>query len=128
MKQLIGFDYRFIWQDGSPTEHGSPAELCFKARHGVETVICRVPRSAILHALHDEAVDEEDLDPTDAIGDGEKSRICEALYVSHRQIFRTLAQNRIMAGAFAEPMGYVKSILIGEDELIRELRETALLH
>ena len=43
----IAFDRRIIWQGSSPSEHGSRAELCFRARRGPETVICRVPLKAI---------------------------------------------------------------------------------
>jgi len=48
----IAFDRRITWHGSSPSEHGSRAELCFKARRGPETVICRAPLRAILNALH----------------------------------------------------------------------------
>jgi hypothetical protein len=125
---IIGFDFRISWQDGSPTEHSSSAELCFKARHGVETVICRVPRRAILNALNAHTAEEECPDRADDSEDLEERQICEALFVTHRQTFRALAQNKIRAGAFAEPMGHVRSILIDEGELSSKAREAVLLH
>ena len=128
MMRLIGFDCRFIWQDGSPTEHGSPAELCFKARNGFETVICRVPRWAILNALS--ASGGESGNPRDAAAgtDQDESRVCEALFVTHRQMFRDLARSKIACGAFALPLEHVKSVLISEGELIRTMKERALVH
>jgi hypothetical protein len=125
MKRLIGFDYRSSWQDGSPSEHGSPAELCFKARHGLETVICRVPSSAILNALQGRASDG---DGSQGAEDHEGRRVCEALYDANRPMFQAVARTKIAAGAFAMPIGHVKSILISEDELVRKMRETNLLH
>ena len=127
MKRLIGFDLRYAWQGGSPLEHGSPAELCFKARHGVEIVICRVPSGAILKAL---AVpgSVEGGDGETGSEAGERSRLCEALFVDYRHIFRDLARDKIANGSFALPFGYVRSILIGEDELIRMIGQRARVH
>ena len=124
MKRLIGFDLRYAWQEGSPLEHGSPAELCFKARHGVEIVICRVPCGAILNAL---AVPGHRDGETDGEVD-ERSRLCESLFVDYRHIFRDLARDKIDRGSFALPLGYVRSILIGEDELIGMIGQRARAH
>ena len=124
MKRLTGFDHRYTWQNGNPTEHGSTAELCFKARHGVETVICRVPCQAILNAL---------TVPDPEVGAGEipEEEIyerCESLFLDHREVFRDLARDKIACGGFALPLGYVRSILIGEDELIRKIGGRAQTH
>ena len=127
MKRLISFDLRYAWQDGSPLEHGSPTELCFKARHGVEIVICRVPSGAILNALA--VPGSPGSDDGETGGEvRERSRLCESLFVDHRHIFRDLARDKIDRGSFALPLGYVRSILIGEDELIRMIGQRAQIH
>jgi len=128
MKRLIGFDFRTSWQDGSPTEHGSLAELCFKARHGTETVICRVPCMAILNVLQAPAGGGGDFEGSNGANGQGRRQICEALYDANRPAFQALARSKIAAGAFAMSIGHVRSILIGEDELISKMRETILLH
>ena len=124
MKRLIGFDLRYVWQGGNSLEHGSQAELCFKARHGVETVICRVPCETILSAL---AASGRGGSETEDRGGNRRHR-CESLFVDYRHIFRDLARDKIASGGFALPLGYVRSILIGEDELVQMISQRARIH
>lgn len=128
MKDLIVFDYRIAWQKGSPAEHGSPAELCFKARQGAATVICRVPSRALWNALSALGGVEPDIARAEERWDSEERHACEALFDSFRQAFRNLAEDKIASGAFALPIGHVRSILIGEEELVRKARETVATH
>jgi hypothetical protein len=128
MKQDVIFDYRISWQGPSPAEHGSRAELCFKARNGQETVICRVPYKVILNALRAYAAETDSLDIEDELGDRTEKRHCERLFSAHRPAFRALAQDKIRAEAFARSIGQVRSILIGEDELNRKVQELHRTH
>jgi hypothetical protein len=61
-------------------------------------------------------------------GGGDRRRGCESLFVDCLHIFRDLAPDKIASGRFALPLGYVRSILIGEDELIRTIGGRAQTH
>jgi hypothetical protein len=128
MMRTISFDHRINWQGGSPSEHGSQAELCFKARLGRDTVICRVPHKAILNALHARAIQADVLDIDDEWGEGSERRICESLFREFRPLFRDLARQKILAGAFALPFGVVRSVLLDEIELHRIARQGTSAH
>jgi hypothetical protein len=128
MKSLIGFDHRMVWREGSPAEHGSPAELCFKARHGVATVICRVPSLAMSNALRALGGGEPDATGAEERWDSEEILACEALFDSFRRAFRSIAADKIASGAFALPIGHVQSVLIDAEELIRTARMTVATH
>jgi hypothetical protein len=128
MKGLIVFDYRIAWQEGSPAEHGSPAELCFKARLGTATVICRVPSRALWNASSALGGVEPDIARAEECWDSEERHVCEALFDRFRRAFRSVAEDKIASGAFALPIGHVQSVLIEEGELIRKAREMVTTH
>ena len=128
MMRSISFDHRISWQGSSPSEHGSQAELCFKARVGPDTVICRVPHKAILNALLAHAIQADVLDIDDDGGEGSERRICESLFREFRPVFRDLAREKILAGAFALPFGDLRSVLLGEIELHRRARHGTPAH
>src|SRR5258708_37022719 len=117
----IAFDRRIIWQGSSPSEHGSRAELCFKARRGSETVICRVPLKAILNALRAAAIRNGVLQLDDYSGYDAEKRLCERLFDEYNKAFRELARDKIELGNFALPLGDMKSILLSEEQLNRKL-------
>jgi hypothetical protein len=124
----IAFDRRIIWQGSSPSEHGSRAELCFKARRGPETVICRVPLKAILNALHAHAIRNGLLQIDDYSGYDAEKRLCERLFDEYNKAFRDLARDKIELGGFALSFGETKSILLSEEELSRKLLELRRPH
>jgi hypothetical protein len=124
----IAFDRRIIWQGSSPSEHGSRAELCFRARRGPETVICRVPLKAILNALHGAAIRKGVLQLDDYSGYDAEKRLCERLFDEYNKAFRELARDKIELGNFALPFGDMKSILLSEEELNRKLLELQRPH
>ena len=101
MMPEIAFDRRTIWQGNSPSEHGSRAELCFKARRGPETVICRVPLEAILDALHAPALRSGVIPLDDYSGPDGQKRLCERLFDEYHNAFRELAREKIELGSFA---------------------------
>src|SRR5258708_27556566 len=119
----IAFDRRIIWQGTSPSEHGSRAELCFKARRGPETVICRVPLMAILDALRTAAIRNGILQLDDYSGYDAEKRLCERLFDEYHKVFRELAREKIELGSFALSFGDMKSVLLSEEELSRKLLE-----
>ena len=124
----IAFDRRITWHGSSPSEHGSRAELCFKARRGPETVICRVPLEAIVNALHAPAVRSGVLQLDDYSGYDAEMRLCERLFDEYHNAFRELAREKIALGNFALPLGDMKSILLSEEELLRKLQELQRPH
>ena len=124
----IAFDRRIIWQGSSPSEHGSRAELCFRARRGPETVICRVPLKAILNALHAAALRNGILQRDDYSGYDAEKRLCERLFDEYNKAFRELARDKIELGSFALSFGDMKSILLSEEELNRKLLELQRPH
>ena len=128
MTPNMAFDRRIVWQGSSPSEHGSRAELCFKARRGPETVICRVPLKAILNALHAPAIRNGLLQTDDYSGYDAEKRLCERLFDEYHQAFRELARDKIELGSFALPLGDMKSILLSEEELNRKLLELQRPH
>ena len=95
MTPEIAFDRRVIWQGSSPSEHGSRAELCFKARRGPEIVICRVSLEAILNALRAAAVRNGLLQLDDYSGYDAEKRLCERLFDEYHKVFRELARDKI---------------------------------
>jgi hypothetical protein len=119
----VGFDHRITWQGSSPSEHGSRAELCFKARSGPYTVICRAPLEAILNALQAGAGRDDMADFDDHADEAAERQLCEELFDRYRQAFRDLARDKILAGRYALPFGEVKSVLLSEQELSRKIRE-----
>jgi hypothetical protein len=124
----ISFDHWIIWQGSSPSEHGSRAELCFKVRSGLDTVICRSPLEAILNALHAHAIRNDALDLDDYAGYDAQKRLCERLFDRYKQAFRELAREKILMGQFALPFGEVKSVLLSEGDLSRKVLEIPRLH
>ena len=124
----IAFDRRVIWQGSSPSEHGSRAELCFKARRGPEIVICRVPLKAILNALHAPAMRNGLLQLDDYSGYDAEKRLCERLFDEYNTAFRELARDKIKLGGFALSFGDMKSVLLSEEELNRKLLELQRPH
>ena len=128
MTPHISFDNRIIWQGSSPSEHGSRAELCFKVRNGVDTVICRSPLAAILNALHAHAIRNGALDLDDHAGYDAQKRLCERLFDRYTQVFRDLAREKILTEQFALPFGELKSVLLSEEDLSRKVLEIPRLH
>jgi hypothetical protein len=124
----IAFDRRITWHGSSPSEHGSRAELCFKARRGPETVICRAPLKAILNALHAAAIRKGALQLDDYSGYDAEMRLCERLFDEYNSAFRELARDKIALGEFALPFGEMKSILLTQEELLRKLLELQRPH
>jgi hypothetical protein len=124
----IAFDRRIIWQGTSPSEHCSRAELCFKARRGPETVICRVPLMAILDALRTAAIRNGVLQLDDYSGYDAEKRLCERLFDEYHKVFRELAREKIELGSFALSFGDMKSVLLSEEELSRKLLELQRPH
>jgi hypothetical protein len=124
----IVFDRRIVWQGSSPSEHGSRAELCFKARRGPETVICRVPLEAILNAFHAPAVRSGLLQRGDYSGYDSQKRLCERLFDEYHVAFRELAREKIGRGGFAPALGGMKSVLLSEQELNRKQLELRRPH
>jgi hypothetical protein len=124
----IAFDRRVIWQGSSPSEHGSRAELCFKAKRGPEIVICRVPLKAILNALHAASIRNGVLQLDDYSGYDAEKRLCERLFDEYHKVFWELARDKIELGRFALSFGDTKSILLNEEELSRKLLELQRPH
>ena len=87
----------------------------------MDTVICRAPLQAILNAFHAHAIDEDVLDVDDYVGGEAERRLCERLFDKYTQVFQDLARDKILAGRFALSFGEVKSVLLGERELSRQL-------
>jgi hypothetical protein len=128
MMQDIHFDHRFSWQGSSPSEHDSQAELCFKAKRGLDTVICRVPHRVLLNVLHRHAIRNDILDLDDETGDGTQRELCERLFHEYKSAIRATAQEKILAGRFALSFGHVRSILLGEHELRQKVLEASRAH
>lgn len=128
MTPHISFDNRIIWQGSSPSEHGSRAELCFKVRSGLDTVICRSPLKAILNALHAHAIRNGALEPDNYAGYDAQKRLCERLFEQYTQVFRDLAREKILIEQFALPFGELKSVLLSEEDLSRKVLEIPRLH
>jgi hypothetical protein len=128
MRPSVSFDHRIVWQGSSPSEHGGNAELCFKARTGPHTVICRVSLESILNALHARALNDDVFDLDAYAEEDEERQLCELLFNRYRQAFRDVAQDKILSGQFARPFGETRSVLLGEDELSRKLRERDRAH
>jgi len=128
MSQYISFDHRIVWEGSRLSEHGSEAELCFMATHGLNTVICRTSVDAILNALHAHALRDDFLDINDYAGEDPERWLCERLFHYYRQAFRNLARDKIHAGQFALSFGTVRSILLGEQELSRKVLEFSRAH
>ena len=84
-------------------------------------MICRAPLQAILNAFHAHAIDEDVLDVDDYVGGEAERRLFERLFDKYTQAFQDLAREKILAGRFALSFGEVKSVLLGERELSRQL-------
>jgi hypothetical protein len=128
MKQEIDFDHRLTWEGSSPSEHNSQAELCFKAKRGLETVICRVPHRVLLNVLHCHAIRNDIVDLDDETDDGTQRELCERLFHEYKPTIRAAAQDKILAGRFALSFGHIRSILLSEHELRQKVLQASRAH